>query len=175
MKFFDIDRFKEILAHADPQQGRQPADRVRGVLGNIHGAAVPAGRRRRVQGDAEPADGRVCFQLGDDLVPEHVQAIQRLQQGTLLGNEHQGREILKEKVPEVDIVSPQCFSWSRGEATYEDKSSRCNVKGLKGDFAKIETPTIVYGRYINEMDVAQKRKVCVIGKQVYENLYRKGS
>ena len=23
-------------------------------------------------------------------------------------------EILKEKVPEVDIVSPQCFSWSRG-------------------------------------------------------------
>lgn len=31
-----------------------------------------------------------------------------------------------------------------------------------------------YGRYINEMDVRQQRKVCVIGKQIYKNLFPGG-
>lgn len=34
--------------------------------------------------------------------------------------------------------------------------------------------TDVYGRYINEMDVRQQRKVCVIGKQIYKNLFPGG-
>lgn len=35
-------------------------------------------------------------------------------------------------------------------------------------------PEIRYGRYINAMDVKQERKVCVIGKRVYENLFPEG-
>ena len=31
-----------------------------------------------------------------------------------------------------------------------------------------------YGRYINDMDVRQQRKVCVIGKQIYKNLFPGG-
>ena len=33
---------------------------------------------------------------------------------------------------------------------------------------------MVYGRYINEIDIAQKRKVCIIGERVYEVLFGKG-
>jgi len=42
------------------------------------------------------------------------------------------------------------------------------------DARKVVTPNLRYGRYINEMDIAQGRKVCVIGKQVYKNLFTKG-
>lgn len=31
-----------------------------------------------------------------------------------------------------------------------------------------------YGRYLSPMDIIQKRKVCVIGKRVYENLFPEG-
>ena len=33
---------------------------------------------------------------------------------------------------------------------------------------------IVHGRFINEIDVKEKRKVCVIGKKVYEELFLNG-
>lgn len=41
-------------------------------------------------------------------------------------------------------------------------------------YINIETPKLKYGRFINEVDVRQERKVCVIGKRVYEALFPEG-
>ena len=38
----------------------------------------------------------------------------------------------------------------------------------------MEEPQIRYGRYINDMDMAQRRKVCVLGKKVYKTLFPGG-
>ena len=46
--------------------------------------------------------------------------------------------------------------------------------GLMGempDMQKINPQVIKYGRFINEVDVAQKRKVCVIGIQIQKDLF----
>ena len=40
--------------------------------------------------------------------------------------------------------------------------------------ADVETPKLRYGRYINEMDIQLHRKVCVIGKHVYKDLFPQG-
>lgn len=80
---------------------------------------------------------------------------------------------LKALVPELDVVTGQCQAWSEdsSEAIYEDKKSSISLVGLEPDFRKVEEPTLRYGRYINEMDVEQSRKVCVIGKEVYNTLF----
>jgi len=80
---------------------------------------------------------------------------------------------LKQQVPELDVVSPIISNWG-GFAVYGEKKSQCSVKGLRPDYAKVEEPKIYYGRYINDMDMLQKRKVCVIGKKVYKDLFPKG-
>lgn len=49
-----------------------------------------------------------------------------------------------------------------------------SFKGQVPDYARIEPPRLYYGRYINEMDIAQDRKVCVIGKKVYKTLFPSG-
>src|SRR5574344_186057 len=80
---------------------------------------------------------------------------------------------LEQQVPELDVVSPVISSWG-GFAVAGDKKSQCNVKGLRPDYVKVEEPKLFYGRYINDMDVLQRRKVCVIGKKVYKDLFPKG-
>ena len=80
---------------------------------------------------------------------------------------------LKSQVPELDVVTPTISRWG-ANATYEDKKSSAIVKGVMPDMQHVSTPKMLYGRYINEMDIHDGRKVCVIGKQVYKNLFTKG-
>ena len=80
---------------------------------------------------------------------------------------------LKAQVPELDIVTPMISRWG-SNAVCGDKKSSCIVKGVYPDMQQVSVPKMLYGRYINEMDISQGRKVCVIGKQVYKALFTKG-
>ena len=76
-------------------------------------------------------------------------------------------------IPELDVVCPMISTWG-SEAVYGSRSSSCGIKGTSADYGKIETTTIKYGRYLNDVDVAQERKVCVIGKRIYNELFPEG-
>ncbi|MBR4826507.1 MAG: ABC transporter permease [Bacteroidales bacterium] len=80
---------------------------------------------------------------------------------------------LKLMIPELETVTPVISSWGssivRGDNSYSG-----SFKGVYADYDKIEEPQLKYGRYINETDVLQERKVCVIGKRVYNNLFPEG-
>lgn len=82
-------------------------------------------------------------------------------------------ERLKLQVPELATVSPVLSHWG-GSATYDDRKTSCTMKGLLPDYQRVEAPQMFYGRYINDMDVSQNRKVCVIGKKVYKDLFPSG-
>lgn len=96
-----------------------------------------------------------------------------LQKGRQWAMEYKDVERLKAQVPELDVVSPVLSSWG-GNVVFADKKSRCSVKGLLPDYAKVEEPKLYYGRYLNEMDMRQRRKVCVLGKKVYKTLFPGG-
>jgi putative ABC transport system permease protein len=81
---------------------------------------------------------------------------------------------LKQQVPELDVVSPLITRWGL-TATYGENKFQCTMKGLKADYQKVEEPKMYYGRYLNSMDLMMKRKVCVLGKKVYKNLFPNGS
>ena len=82
-------------------------------------------------------------------------------------------ERLKLMIPELDVVTGQLAAWG-WSAVREGNSFSANVKGVNADYAKIEAPQMKYGRYINEVDVINNRKVCVIGKRVYDELFPEG-
>ena len=82
-------------------------------------------------------------------------------------------ERLKLQVPELATVSPVLSHWG-GSATYDDRKTSCTMKGLLPDYQRVEAPQMFYGRYINDMDISQNRKVCVIGKKVYKELFPSG-
>ena len=82
-------------------------------------------------------------------------------------------ERLHQQVPELDVVSPMLSKWG-STVTFSEHSCNCNMKGLLPDYAKVETPKIYYGRFLNDLDMAQRRKVCVIGKKIYKTLFPGG-
>ena len=79
-------------------------------------------------------------------------------------------ERIKRMVSEVDVVTPNISQWG-SNAIYNDKTYSCVVKGLYPEYEKIEAQDISMGRFINDVDVRDHRKVCTIGKQVYEQLF----
>ncbi len=80
---------------------------------------------------------------------------------------------LRQQMPELDVITPLLFS-GRKTAVFGDKTFSASTQGVNPDYADVSAPKLFYGRYINEMDVRQQRKVCVIGKQVYTNLFPGG-
>jgi len=82
-------------------------------------------------------------------------------------------EILKAQVPEIEYIAGINQRWGqtviRGERTYQ-----ASIRGIEPIYAKIHQPVILQGRYINEIDVLEQRKVAVIGKRVYEMLFLPG-
>ena len=82
-------------------------------------------------------------------------------------------ERLRQQVPELLTISPVVSKWGI-TALHEDKSSTCVLKGLSPDYQEVESPKILYGRYLNEMDIREHRKVCIIGKKIYKTLFPKG-
>ena len=80
---------------------------------------------------------------------------------------------LRAHVPELDVITPTISRWG-ANATHDDRSALGIIKGVLPEMQKVSEPKMMYGRYINQMDISQGRKVCVIGKQVYKSLFPKG-
>ena len=85
-------------------------------------------------------------------------------------------ERLKQRVPELEAVVPMIFSRWRGNNTayYGDQKTQPRIQGTVPEMVKVITPKMYYGRYLNEVDMREQRKVCVIGKKRYKELFKEG-
>ena len=90
--------------------------------------------------------------------------------------EYRDIERLRQRVPELDVIAPVLFgSWgTTNTAYYGDQKTQPHIQGVTPDYADIVAPRMYYGRYINSMDMREHRKVCVLGKKVYKDLFREG-
>lgn len=77
------------------------------------------------------------------------------------------------KVEGLDVITPSLALWGNN-VVYKDKKYSSSIKGLYPDYEYIEHQEMAYGRFINDVDIREARKVCVIGKRVYEGLFKPG-
>ena len=82
-------------------------------------------------------------------------------------------ERLRALVPELEVVTPSLPEWGLS-ATREEFTASCHAKGVEADYVKVQASTLKFGRYLNKVDVAHKRKVCVIGERVWKTLFPNG-
>ena len=84
-------------------------------------------------------------------------------------------EALRAGVKEIKHISPVLFGdRSANNVVFGEKAGTFNVKGIMAEYNLIDAQTLLYGRSINEIDNQSKRKTCVIGKRIYEELFEKG-
>ena len=102
-----------------------------------------------------------------------TKAYKGFRKGRLWEMDYKDVERLKQRVPELDVVSPVLFS-NGGTAYYGDRKSSVGINGVQPDYQRVIEPKMYYGRFLNDMDIAQHRKVCVIGKKTYKDLFPGG-
>lgn len=88
--------------------------------------------------------------------------------------ENKDLEVIKRNLGDrVRYVTPLVFAGSKkvvsGENTYDG-----TVVGTSPSYYYAIPQRIMYGRYLNQVDMNEQRKVCLIGRDIYETLYPGG-
>jgi putative ABC transport system permease protein len=86
-------------------------------------------------------------------------------------------EYIKSNIPEVAVLSPRAqMGGHRGSNNVVRglKTAAFNVYGDFPEYNLIEPVKIVKGRFLNQRDLDEKRKVCVIGMEVLNSLFLEG-
>lgn len=84
-------------------------------------------------------------------------------------------DMLQAKIPQIDYISPQSSHGSFGtEGEQMTRNGKTATYSLNGDYPignKISEKKLVFGRYLNDADVAQNKNVIVIGEEIYQNFF----
>ncbi len=81
--------------------------------------------------------------------------------------------IIKREVGGIYAISGLIYG-SSPNVSYNDKKGNYSLQGLMPDYYKISPVNLMFGRTINQIDMDQKRKVCVLGDRVYNELFGDG-
>ena len=90
----------------------------------------------------------------------------------------QNVKTLKQQVPEIQFIAPRNARGVRSgppaSVVYGDISRTYNIYGDYPEYTEISTKKIYKGgRFINNSDITNKRKVCVIGERTKKELFEK--
>lgn len=176
MSFFriDIDRWEEILITITRNKARSILTAF-GVFWGIFMLVALMGGSQGIQEMMKANFAGFATNSGFTGTNQTSKAYKGFRKGRYWQLELNDVARIRQAIPEIDILSPINSKWGV-KATYDKyESASCSMKGVYPEYAEIETPTLTFGRFINHIDFKEKRKVCVIGKQIYESLFPDGS
>jgi len=78
-------------------------------------------------------------------------------------------EKIKNEIEGIDLIAPR--SQGAGLVIRKFQSGSFSVSGDFPVLNKIQNKNIISGRFINEKDIQEKRKVCVIEEEIYKQLF----
>ena len=173
MKWFDKDTFREILDSITRNKSRSLLTGF-GVFWGVFMLMLLSGGGQGLENLlAIELDG---FALNSGFIfPDKTsKPYKGFKKGRTWSLTYTDAERLHNLVPELETVAPSVALWGKRVMRGEVVSTSAVVKGNTSDYAYIESPKLRYGRYISHTDNAQERKVCVIGKKVYSELFPEG-
>lgn len=171
---FDLDRWNEIW-HALMKNKARSLLTAFGVFWGIFMLIVMAGAGNGLSNGIMEGIGKFATNstfLWTNRTSEPYKGFKR---GRRWNMDSEDLKIIKEKVPEVQIISPKNFGSNNnsGPNTVRGlKNGSFNIKGDYPEYVKIDPVTVEKGRWINQIDILEKRKVCAIGTKVFETMFQ---
>ena len=169
MKQFDLDVWEEILVTITRNKTRSLLTAFGIFWGIFMLIALMGGAQGMQQMLSREFEG-FATNSGFMGANKTSKAYKGFQQGRYWDLENSDVDRVRRSVNEVDIITPSLAKWGV-DVIYNEQKISGTLKGLYPEYGKIEEPMITYGRYLNDMDVKDRRRVCVIGKRNYETLF----
>ncbi len=82
-------------------------------------------------------------------------------------------DLVKNQVEEVDHITGRFYLWGEFTVKYKKQNLSYNIRCVHPDHQVLENTLMTNGRYINEKDIKEYRKVCIIGDLVAKDLFGK--
>lgn len=169
MKYFDIDIWEEILVTITRNKTRSLLTAF-GVFWGIFMLIALMGGSQGVQDLMSANFQGFATNSGFMGANQTSKPYKGFQQGRSWDLENNDVERIRKNVPEIDIITPSLARWGC-KMVYQEHDINGTLKGLYPIYSQIEQPSIIFGRFLNDIDVRDHRKVCVIGKQIFETLF----
>ncbi len=102
---------------------------------------------------------------------------QGLPPGRRLRLDDEDTEAIRAQVPEAAVVAPRNQLRGYGTGNNVSRGSKAGAFTVMGDtpvIREIELVRLTQGRFLNQLDMAERRKVAVIGSRVVEVLFAEG-
>lgn len=170
---FDIDSFNEIVATLTRNKRRTVLTGFGifwGIFMLLFLVGGGAGLKQMLMKNFDGFASNACFMFSGTTTKPY----KGMKEGRYWDLSEKDIARLRLMVPELDVITGMVARWS-SSMTYDAHSSTGGLQGVMPDYFKVEIPDISFGRMLNEVDVTQERKVCVIGKRIYNELFPDGS
>ncbi|MGB4415594.1 MAG: ABC transporter permease [Paludibacter sp.] len=169
--FFDLDRWQEIWITITHNKSRSVMTAF-GIFWGMFmlvamvgaGVALERGMNSQIEGFATNS----CF-IWTDQTSEPYKGFKKGRRWDMVNEDI---PLLINNIPEIQHIAPVLFGGGgTNNVTRNDKAGSFRMKGNYPSYNRIDESIMIAGRYINDIDIAEKRKVCVIGERVYEVLF----
>lgn len=97
-----------------------------------------------------------------------------MQAGRQINFTNEDYDFVKKSIPGVKEISARYFLWQNRIVSYKKEYGSFDLLCVHPDMQVIENPTLVEGRFLNEIDIQKNRKVAVIGMPVKKALFKNG-
>jgi len=173
MRIFDIDNWQEIWAAITRNKLRSFLTGF-GVFGGIFILVILLGVGNGFEGgivkNFSGFASNSCFFFNN----RTSEAYKGYRKGRWWNINNRDLLLIRERAQSVQEISPIIWGNSSDKNVVNgQKTGSYGVMGVYPAHFIIQQQYILYGRLFNEMDMNGYRKVCVIGKEVYETLFKK--
>lgn len=170
---FDLDKWQEITAALKKNKLRTILTGL-GVMFGILILVTLLGIGRGFQNNIESSLGNFATNSTVFWVERTTKAYKGLPRNRFYQFTNDDLIALKKNIPELEHIAPDINGWSGG-ATHntfrKDKKGNFRIKGTSPEMNMVNPVEVISGRFINENDLKEFRKVITIGPRVKELMF----
>ena len=169
----DLDKWQEITAALKKNKLRTILTGL-GVMFGILILVTLLGIGRGFQNNIQSSLGNFATNSAVFWVQRTTKAYKGLPRNRFYQFTNDDIDAIKRSVPELENIAPEINGWSGG-ATHNtfrvEKKGNFRIKGSSPEMNKVNPVDVTAGRFINENDLKEFRKVITIGPRVKELMF----
>lgn len=168
---FDKDTWQEIYSSIRKNKMRTGITII-GVMWGIFLLVVLLGAAKGVENNFNKIFGNFATNSVFVWAQETSKPFKGFQEGKGLTLKMSDLENIKNEIEGLEFVVPR--HQTQAMAINNFKSGTFGIFGDYPELDKVQKKDLVYGRFINDNDIKEKKKICVIEEEIYKQLFDEG-
>jgi len=174
VRIFDLDRWQEIFSALKKNKLRTFFTAF-GVFWGIFMLVIMLGSGKGLENGATEGFGDMATNSIFMWTQNTTVPYKGFPPGRRYNFNNEDTQALLDNIPEIEYLAPRIQGWGGSTANNVIRGERTGNFRIQGDYPdynKIDPMYILQGRFINDNDIKQKRKVVVIGTRVKEEMFK---